>query len=88
MQLNIVIYHGEGCSFCEKAIALADSLDNAVVQLFDVAEQANQLSFRQHFPVAKTIPQILVNGKHVGGFDEFSDMIENMRDGAVGEGQL
>jgi glutaredoxin len=42
--------------------------------------------FKERFPEAKTVPQILWDNRHVGGYTELVTEIENLNLGNYGQG--
>jgi len=79
----IVIYGGHNCGWCVRAKELAQKYE-----LCYVYKEASEFKeeFKNKFPDAKTVPQILWHGKHIGGYDEFEKEIENTR--SYGDGQV
>jgi len=72
----ILIYGKPGCTFCEQARALCESRGYAYeYRTLDVDYTKQQLL--ETFPLAKTVPQIVVNGLKVGGFTDFTKYIED-----------
>lgn len=80
----IKIYGTANCSFCKKAVDLAESY-NIMYQYIDA--ESNQQQFRELFPDAKTVPQILWNDNYVGGYTELAEEIENTI-GGYGDGKI
>ncbi|MEC9292029.1 MAG: glutaredoxin 3 [Pseudomonadota bacterium] len=67
---KVVIYSKEYCPFCKAVKALFDSLDQAYENI-DIAEHPE----RRDEMIEKangrtTVPQVFVNGKHLGGNDD------------------
>ena len=69
-----VVWSRDGCIFCDKAKELFDSVNFEYV-VKDVYE--NKEEFRREFPDAKTVPQIVFNGRKIGGYDELQRSFEN-----------
>lgn len=71
----ILIYGKNGCPFCDKAKALCESRGyDYEYRTLDVDYTKEQLL--ETFPLAKTVPQIVVNGVKVGGYNELVKYIE------------
>ena len=69
----VVIYSKDNCVFCEKALSLATmkGLDVTVKKLgvdFDMEDMM------KIFPTARTFPQIVVDGKNIGGYTDFEPL--------------
>ncbi len=71
---NIVIWSKEGCTYCEAAINLAKFKGlNVKILKLDVDYEVEDLN--THFPYAETVPQIILDGKHIGGYQEFKKLV-------------
>lgn len=70
----IKIYGTEGCHFCKMAVELAKSMMKDY-EYIDAAENMNE--FSKLFPSARTVPQITVDGKHIGGYSDLVKVLEN-----------
>jgi glutaredoxin len=71
---NIVIWSKEGCTYCEAAINLAKYKGlNVKILKLDVDYEVED--FNTHFPYANAVPQIILDGKHIGGYQEFKDLV-------------
>ena len=77
--MNIEIYSKEACPFCTKAEFLARQIVQEASQqnhtynkyMLDVDFTREQLM--EKFPGARTFPQIMVDGKIIGGYTEFEE---------------
>ena len=72
--MNVEIYGADGCSFCEKAVELAEEL---CLDYTYIDSNTATIEFSRLFPGAKTVPQILVNGEWVGGYSDFEEVMES-----------
>jgi len=77
--LNIEIYSKDNCPFCDKAIHQAqqmvqESSNKYVVYKLGVDFEIEDMF--QIFPNARTFPQIIVDGKNIGGYAEFEQMFK------------
>lgn len=68
---GVVMYSGEHCAYCMRARRLLEKKGVAfqeikVDQAPHLREQMEQLSQR------RTIPQIFIQGRHIGGFDDLA----------------
>lgn len=70
----IKIYGTEGCHFCKMAVELANSMEKEY-EYIDAAEDMTE--FSKLFPSARTVPQILVDGEHIGGYSDLVKVLEN-----------
>ena len=86
MALTCMIFGKQNCVYCDRAKQLATDYNIRYVYRDVTDDQCAQSEFRELFPDAKTVPQIVWNGYHVGGFSEFAREIENTI-GGYGEQQ-
>ena len=72
--MKVKIYGKEGCSFCKKALALADNLRQdgflEEIEYIDYQKEAVDLNAVAGIEV-KSVPVIVLNDKYIGGFREF-----------------
>lgn len=72
----ILIYGKPGCGFCEAAKNLCD-IRGYIYEYLTLNEDYTKEQLLENFPSAKTVPQIVVNGLKVGGYDDFVKYIED-----------
>lgn len=67
---DVLMYSKTVCPYCVKAKQLLTMLnqDVTVVNLTDYPGRIDEMLER--VPGARTVPQILIDGKHIGGCDE------------------
>ena len=75
--MNITIYSKNNCPNCFAAINMAQQIiqgsDNSlVIEKIDENEAAKNTLLLE-VPHAKSLPQIFVDGNHIGGLNEFLD---------------
>lgn len=72
--LYIEIYGTPMCGFCSKAMLLAIELDECKVAYRDLTEDQNlvELYERTGTNNIKTVPQIFIDGQHVGGYTDMA----------------
>ncbi|HEU0117135.1 MAG TPA: glutaredoxin 3 [Alphaproteobacteria bacterium] len=67
---EIVVYSGPGCPYCDRAKLLLKK-KGAAFQEFDVrADEAKLQEMMAKSHGKRTIPQIFINGQHIGGSDD------------------
>merc|ERR1712192_40017 len=64
-----VIYTKPTCRFCKAAKALLREMGKPFLEK-DITEAKHSTEMYRHVPNAKTVPQIFLDGVHVGGFSE------------------
>jgi len=73
--MNAEIFGKPDCIHCEKAKFLCKQkgIGYSYQELGKDFEMGLML---EKFPGAKTFPQVIVDGQHVGGYDDLSDFLE------------
>ena len=71
----ILIYGKPMCPFCDKAKALCEQRGFAY-EYKSLGTDYTKEELLENFPGARTVPQIVVNGNKVGGFDGFTKYLE------------
>lgn len=82
----IEIYGNQTCPYCLRAKRAAQMYGLEYTWL-DTDLPENKQTLMEKLPDAKTIPQIWWHGRHVGGYAEFANEIENTVNG-FGDGKL
>ena len=72
----IMIYGKPGCTFCEQAKNLCITR-GYVYEYKTLDEDYTKEQLLETFPGARTVPQIVVNGLKVGGYNDFVKYIED-----------
>lgn len=69
---KIIIYSKKNCPYCDWAKALLDNKKVSYLEIF-VDQDAEKLSeMIQRSNGRRTVPQIFINDKGIGGFDDLS----------------
>lgn len=71
----IEIYGKPACPFCEKAKALCE-IRNLPFKYYQLEKDFTRDELFEQFPTARTFPQIKVNDKAVGGYEQLVTYIE------------
>jgi len=67
-----IIYGRKGCIYCSKAKELLDNL-KIPYEYHDVVKDINQRNkLLEKISEVKTVPQIFLNDKHIGGYTELA----------------
>ena len=74
-KLTLIIRHG--CIYCEMAKDLLNE-NEIPYKLMVLDEDFSREEFYEMVPNAKTFPQVIVNGKSIGGYEELSIEINNL----------
>ena len=67
------IYSKTNCVFCDKAKM---RLAKYNPRIFMLDQDFNREEFFQKFPNAKTFPQIIINDKHIGTYNELEKWLK------------
>jgi glutaredoxin 3 len=67
--MKITIYSKPNCPYCTMAKNLAE-MKGAEVRYLMLGEDFDAKNFMAEFPTARTFPQIIMNGKKIGGYTE------------------
>ena len=65
--MEVIIYSKENCSKCSKAKNKLSKFNPKVIIL---NKDIQRKEFFEKFPNSKTVPQIIINNNHIGGYDE------------------
>ena len=74
----IEIYHRPLCGFCAHAFSLLEPLGHPLTTYDIWAESGRNQEMLERANGQRTVPQIFVNGTHIGGCD---DLIESLGNG-------
>jgi len=80
----IKIYGTPLCGYCKQAISLAEKY-NLRYRYIDALDNSEE--FSKEFPDASTVPQIMWDDRHIGGYSDFAKEIENTI-GGYGDGKI
>ena len=72
-QPDIVIYSASWCPYCARALALLKSKD-VQVTVIDVDAQPDKRAEMQSRTGRRTVPQIYIGDRHVGGCDDLHEL--------------
>ena len=71
---NIEIYTGPLCAFCDRTIALLNKKGVSFKKI-DLASDPNKMEdMIKKTNGMRTVPQIFIDGQHIGGSDELQDL--------------
>lgn len=74
--MQVEIYSKPNCPFCVKAKRLCE-LRQVPYEEFVVGTDITRENLLAIFPGAKTVPQIKVDGKSIGGYDQLVKLFDN-----------
>ncbi len=67
--MQIEIFTGPGCRHCETAKALLEEKCLPYTER-DMSDAAVRAEFAERLPRAKSVPQIFIDGVHIGGSED------------------
>ena len=71
------IYGTTDCTYCDRAKILL-AMKEKEYTFIDVAENDDiTAAFFKKFPNVRTVPQIVWEGKHIGGYTELSEWLKD-----------
>lgn len=71
----IEIYGKPACPFCDKAKALCE-LRGLKYTYKSMGTDYTREELMESFPTARTVPQIIINGKKIGGYEQLMKYID------------
>ena len=66
---EIEMFTGPNCSYCQSAKDLLAQNGLAFTER-DISDPVVMKEFRERLPRQKSIPQIFVDGEHIGGYED------------------
>lgn len=76
---QIIIWSKPNCPYCDQAKALLKS-KNIVYEERKIGEGYSREDLLEAVPMARTVPQIFIDGQHVGGFTELRKYVNDLHD--------
>jgi len=71
----ITIYGKPACPFCDKAKAFCE-MNGFVYEYKSLGTDYTKEELLETFPGARTVPQIIVGGNKIGGFDNLAKYVD------------
>jgi glutaredoxin 3 len=71
---DVELFSGPQCAYCEQAKKLMGQKQIPFTE-FNVANPVNMEEFQRRLPRAQSIPQIFVDGKHIGNDQDLKELI-------------
>lgn len=69
---DIIIYSKPGCSYCHAAMAFLERKGATWTEIVAATDPEKKREMIQRSGGRMTFPQIFIDGKHIGGFDDLS----------------
>jgi glutaredoxin len=77
--MTAIIWSKEQCPYCDQAKALLKS-KNIAYEERKIGDGYSKEDLLEAVPMARTVPQIFVDGQHVGGFTELRKYVNDLYD--------
>ena len=74
--MRIIIYTQNSCLYCQFAKDEFRKRDWVYTE-YNLSDDENKVSLFERLPKAKTVPQIWIDDKHIGGYDELMIHLTN-----------
>ncbi len=68
--MKIEIFSTPQCSYCDAAKKLLDKKGLAYTNLDVMSDPAILEDFKRRLPRVKAVPQIFIDGEHIGGYED------------------
>lgn len=74
--LEVEIFTGPNCGYCQRAKAVL-ARRNLEYREFDASTGEGRHEMQRRLPLARSIPQIFIGGKHIGGCEDLEQLDAN-----------
>ncbi len=82
--MTVEVFSGPNCNYCKRAKELLDQKGVAFTDL-DISAPEHRDEFVRRLPRARAIPQIFIDGEHIGGCEDLELLDQDGRlDAMVG----
>ena len=71
--MKIVVYSKPACQYCDKAKALLTRLGHNYTEKVVTKDISLEEFFKELGKTVRTIPQIVIDEKHIGGYNELTE---------------
>lgn len=71
---NVEIYTTSICGFCHRAKGLLSSKGVNYTEIDVMSDPSRRAEMMQRANGGRTVPQIFIDGKHIGGSDDLADL--------------
>ena len=71
--MKIIVYSKPACQYCDKAKALLTRLGHNYTEKVVTKDISLEELFKELGKPVRTIPQIVIDEKHIGGFNELTE---------------
>lgn len=75
--MKIEIYSIDNCMYCAQAKALLELHSMKYIE-YVLSSIEEREAFKQKFPTARSVPVILIDDKHIGGFTQLQEYLRGL----------
>lgn len=75
--MHIEIFTGPSCAYCAAAKRLLEERGRTYLER-DVSDETCLTEFRERLPRHRSLPQIFVDGAHIGGYEDLRLRIDGL----------
>jgi glutaredoxin 3 len=72
---NVIVWSKAGCGFCTRAVSLLEA-KKIPFELRTIGVGWSKQQLLESVPSAQTVPQIIIDGKAIGGFTELYQLLD------------
>lgn len=73
--MRVEIYSRPGCGYCENAKDIFKQKGVHFVE-YSIGSGFSREAFFEKFPNEKTVPQIVIDGEHIGGYTQLTEWMK------------
>jgi glutaredoxin 3 len=85
--MKAIVWSKDHCPYCDQAKALLTQ-KGIEVEERNVSSNWTREQLLEAVPTARTVPQIFLDDKLVGGFTELKKLLEEQNAGSTGDGEI
>ena len=71
--MTVTVYSKPACQYCDKAKDLLERLGYEYTEKIGTKDISLEEFFKELGKTVRTIPQIVIDGKHIGSFNELTE---------------
>jgi glutaredoxin len=76
MMMKAIVWSNDGCTYCEQAKKLLESKGIEYEERNLATGNWSVQQLQEAVPGARTVPQIFVDNKYVGGYKELTELLK------------
>ena len=76
---RIEVFSSPQCGYCDRAKALLTEKSAAFIERDVAADEAHRQDLMARLPRSRSLPQIFIDGAHIGGYEDLCLLAESGR---------